>query len=431
MTPARVAVIGAGPAGLGAAHALVRGGARVTVFEAGNEVGGLARSFDLWGQRVEYGAHLLLRVDPRIDALWDELIGEDFVAASRRTRILSRGRWLRYPYEPLDALRAIGLHEALRCAAGLARRGPDGDDLERWVVSRFGRPAFELFVADYVRKLLGVPASDIDAAFAGTLLGFQRQSSLAATGRRVLARAPEPPVVRPLGGVGELLSRMAADVERRGGVVRLGAPVERLVRRDGAVAGMRIDGVEEPFDHVISTAPIPVLLRALGDVPEEIARRRDELRARGVVIVYLLLDGAAGFDDQWVYVTDPANDVGRITNFSAWRADGAPMPAQTILAAEIGEEAKAPAPALAERELRELGLLGHARVVETHVVRLPRVQPVPLTGAAAGLAPVRAWLETIRGLTTTGRHGAFANTGVHESILLGMDAAANVQILSP
>src|SRR4051794_30406261 len=102
----RVAVIGAGPAGLGAALALTGGGASVTVYEGAPEVGGLARSISLWGRPVELGAHLLLRTDPRIDRLWDELIGDDFDAAPRSTRILSHGRWLHYPYRPAD----VALH---------------------------------------------------------------------------------------------------------------------------------------------------------------------------------------------------------------------------------------------------------------------------------------------------------------------------------
>ncbi len=54
-----VAVIGAGPAGLTAAYALAKGGIDVEVFEAGNSVGGLARSIQLWGQSVDLGPHRL------------------------------------------------------------------------------------------------------------------------------------------------------------------------------------------------------------------------------------------------------------------------------------------------------------------------------------------------------------------------------------
>jgi phytoene dehydrogenase-like protein len=53
----RVGVIGAGPAGMTAAYRLQQLGAEVTVFEAGRHIGGMARSFDLWGHRVDLGPH--------------------------------------------------------------------------------------------------------------------------------------------------------------------------------------------------------------------------------------------------------------------------------------------------------------------------------------------------------------------------------------
>jgi len=54
-SPKKVAVIGAGPAGITAAYQLAKKGVEVHVFEAGNAVGGLARTIDLWGQRVDLG----------------------------------------------------------------------------------------------------------------------------------------------------------------------------------------------------------------------------------------------------------------------------------------------------------------------------------------------------------------------------------------
>ena len=74
----RVAVIGAGPAGITAAYQLAKGGADVEVFEAGNAVGGLSRSIDLWGQKVDLGPHRFFSQDPRVNKLWLEVAGGDY-----------------------------------------------------------------------------------------------------------------------------------------------------------------------------------------------------------------------------------------------------------------------------------------------------------------------------------------------------------------
>ncbi len=71
----RVAVIGAGPAGITAAMRLAQGGAQVSVYEAGDRVGGLARSFDLWGQRVDLGPHRFFSMDARVNRLWLDIMG--------------------------------------------------------------------------------------------------------------------------------------------------------------------------------------------------------------------------------------------------------------------------------------------------------------------------------------------------------------------
>ena len=74
-----VCAIGAGPAGLTAAYELAKRGVEVDVFEAGEYVGGMARSFSLWNQTVDLGPHRFFSSDaPR----------ESIVARSRSKRLL-------------------------------------------------------------------------------------------------------------------------------------------------------------------------------------------------------------------------------------------------------------------------------------------------------------------------------------------------------
>src|SRR5438128_711669 len=105
----RVAVIGAGPAGMTAAHELSRGGAQVTVYEADERVGGLARSLNMWGQTVDLGPHRFFSTDQRVNRLWLEVVGRDYRFVNRLTRIYYQGRFYDYPLKPLNALRNMGL----------------------------------------------------------------------------------------------------------------------------------------------------------------------------------------------------------------------------------------------------------------------------------------------------------------------------------
>ena len=80
----RVAILGAGPAGLGAALGLARRGFEVDVIEAGERVGGNAGSFELSGLRVDYGSHRLHpATDPAIFAEIQALLGDDLLGQHR------------------------------------------------------------------------------------------------------------------------------------------------------------------------------------------------------------------------------------------------------------------------------------------------------------------------------------------------------------
>ena len=78
-----VAVIGAGPAGLTAAHRLAKAGHPVTVYESSPFVGGLARSIELWDQIVDLGPHRFFSHDRRVNRLWLEIVGREFTEVRR------------------------------------------------------------------------------------------------------------------------------------------------------------------------------------------------------------------------------------------------------------------------------------------------------------------------------------------------------------
>ena len=129
MKPKRVAVIGAGPAGLTAAHALAKRGVAVDLYEAGSDVGGMAKSISLWGQRVDLGPHRFFSSDPRVNRLWLEVLGRDYGMVKRLTRIYYNRTFFNYPLKPFNALAGLGVVESLRCVLsyGWARLSPPKD----------------------------------------------------------------------------------------------------------------------------------------------------------------------------------------------------------------------------------------------------------------------------------------------------------------
>ena len=442
----KVGIIGAGPAGLTAAYRLQQLGAEVEVLEAGPQVGGMGRSIDLWGQRVDIGPHRFFTKDPRVDAVWRDVVGDAHGIVRRQTRIFYRRRFFDYPLRPANVVGNLGPVDVARCLASYLREqvaprptGPE-PSFEDWVVHRFGRRLYEMFFRSYTEKLWGIPCSALDADFAAQRIkGFSLgQSVLAATG---LARRKHRTLVdefrHPKAGSGFVWERMAALIAERGGSVRLSTPVARIVTAGRHATGIETtDGTVRAFDHVVSSMPLTLLVGRLPDVPDAVRDSVARLRFRNTILVYLRVDLPALFPDQWVYIHSDEVAFGRVTNFRNWVPELYGDDPATILALEYwcyDEDPlwQAPDEALVDRataELRKVGLAGSEAITAGHVIRVPRSYPVYARGYRETLRPVVDFLRGFDNLWPIGRYGAFKYNNQDHSMLMGLLAAENIML---
>jgi protoporphyrinogen oxidase len=457
----RVAVIGAGPAGITAAYQLSKGGADVDVFEAGNAVGGLSRTIDLWGQKVDLGPHRFFSNDPRVNKLWLEVTGRDYRMVERLTRIYYRKRFFEYPLKPANALWNMGVTSAACCLTSYLKekirpsfRSGRNETFESWVVGRFGRRLFNMFFKSYSEKLWGISCDALDADFAAQRINkfslgqaVKAALGLGKSGHKTLVDQ----FAYPTGGTGMVYERMADGVRRLGGRVRLGQSVRRIVHEGRTVTGVELatlahasgsqglasgsqGGPVEPFDQVISTMPLTLLVRGLGPLPAAVQRGVASLRFRNTILVYLNVAGADLFKDQWLYVHSPELGMGRVTNFRNWVPELYGDSPNSILALEYWcydddrqwQENDRALVQRGEREIRATGLIGNARVLDGHVLRIRRCYPVYARGYKQHLDPVVDYLRGFRGLSAIGRYGAFKYNNQDHSILMGLLAAENI-----
>ena len=86
--PTDLVILGAGPAGVGAAYRTARAGHRVVVLERAPGPGGAAASFELDGIRVDHGSHRLHpAIEPRILDDLRGLLGDELQRRPRNGRI--------------------------------------------------------------------------------------------------------------------------------------------------------------------------------------------------------------------------------------------------------------------------------------------------------------------------------------------------------
>jgi protoporphyrinogen oxidase len=438
-----IAVIGAGPAGITAAYQLTRAGHRVHVFEAGDSVGGMARTINLWGQKVDLGPHRFFSQDRRVNELWLRVIGEDYEMVNRLTRIYYRSRFFFYPLKPFDATVKLGLVEAIRCVLSYVAQafssGSQNGSFEDWVVGRFGRRLFEIFFKTYSEKLWGIPCQELDSDFAAQRIKrfslFQAIKNALFPSGNGDHKTLVDQFAYPHGGSGELYSRMADFVQANGGTVECRRPVHRVLVSRGRVTGLQFDdGTERDFDEIVSTMPLTLLATRLPSVPAEIVAAAKSLRFRNTILVFLKLEATDLFKDNWLYVHSPELRTGRITNFRNWVPHLYGEAQSSILALEywcnnddpIWSEKDESLIALAKDELVRTGLVNKTPISAGYVHRVPRCYPVYSRGYKKHLEPIQRYLNQIAGLSVLGRYGAFKYNNQDHSILMGILAAENI-----
>ncbi len=90
-------VIGAGPAGLTAAYELDKLGVHSVTLEKADRVGGISRTETYKGYRFDIGGHRFFTKVPEVQALWYEVLGDDFIKVPRMSRIYYDGKFFNFP----------------------------------------------------------------------------------------------------------------------------------------------------------------------------------------------------------------------------------------------------------------------------------------------------------------------------------------------
>ncbi len=439
---APVAVFGAGPAGLAAAYKLVQRGLPVVVFEAGDAVGGLARTETRDGYRFDLGGHRFFTKSAEVEQLWQELLGEELLVRPRLSRIYWRGRFIEYPLRPADVFAKVGPVELARSLGSYARArlrpAREEESYEDWVSARFGRRLFELFFKTYTEKVWGVGTDELRAEWAA-----QRISDLSIWSalRTALPGGGETPKSLieefryPRLGPGQMWEEMAGRVERGGGEIRLAAPVEGLEHEGGRVAAVRAGGERVEVSAAISSIPLRTTAGVAEPAPpREVTVAAAGLRYRDFLTVALQIDGEPPFPDNWVYVHDPAAKVGRIQNFRAWSPWMTPDPRRSCLGLEYfcfeGDELWCTSDEelveLGRREVAALGLVEADRVAGGHVIRVPKAYPIYDAEYAGRVERIRGWLEGFSNLQQIGRNGLHRYNNSDHSMLTAMRAVENL-----
>ena len=443
-----VTILGAGLTGLTAGYILARRGIPVRLFESESQAGGMAVTLQRGDFRFDLGPHRFYTQDQEVIALVKELLGSELQEHKRMSSIHLGGRKLEYPPNVANLVRSTELTKSLGYLWGYLKANwrwgnhKDEDiDFENWVVSRFGRPLYELYFEPYTQKVWGLPPRELSAELARRRISVPNLGDVLLRLMISSRDNPGPYVTRfwyPENGIGRIAERMVEEIVTCGGEVYLEHSVEVLHLEANRITGLTIKNGDVsnylPTDCVFSTIPLPYLIQAMDPNQEVFEQGAKDLHYRALVFVYVFLDQPQVGYDHWIYFPEKHYIFNRVSEPRTFSPGHAPS-GQTSLCAEItcdvGDEIWNLPPdqltADVVSQLETCGLINPGEVLGSFTHRLRFGYPIYTVGYKKRLDSLLEFTGEIENLITCGRQGAFDYSNMSEAIASGIKTAQLVQ----
>jgi protoporphyrinogen oxidase len=436
--PVPIVILGAGPAGLGAAYRLAaRPAFQVTALERAPVPGGNAGSFELAGLRVDFGSHRLHpSCAPEILADIRKMLGDDLLDRPRHGRIRLRNRWLHFPLKPAD----LALHLPPSFAFGVAwdtvakLASHSGAETFRTVLEQgLGRTICRDFYFPYARKIWGLNPDELDAeqarrrVSAGSLRKMMSKVLNAVPG--VGKKKTGGRFYYPKDGFGAISEAYGEAARNAGAELRFGTSVAGIELTGGracAVHTVGPDGTERlEAAQVLSTIPVSQLARLVQpSAPEAVQAAACALKFRSMILIYFVLETEQFTEYDAHYFPETRIPITRLSEPKNYGL--AVSPGRTVLCAELPCSTDDPVWRASDRELAgictealtEAGIPVKCRISQVATRKLAQAYPIYTRDYRTHFEQIDNWLAKIPGLVSFGRQGLFAHDNTHHALAM-------------
>ncbi len=413
-------VLGAGIAGVAAAYTARQAGHPAVIYEASPRAGGLLDNFVVDGFRFDTAVHLSFASEAEVRGVFDRT---SYRTHDPRALCWDAALWLKHPVQ--NNLYPLTAEEKSELIAGLAEQAPLGTDNYRdWLVGQYGKPIAERWPLVYNEKYWTIPVETLGTRWIGQRM---RKSDLREVLRGAFSndetntyyvkemRYPER------GGYRAFIEPMIDAVEIRCGVAatRIDAARHQVHFADGDIAR---------YDNLVSTIPLPTLVKLIGEAPEEVADAADTLFATCLDLVSIGFNRPSVSPALWFYIYD--RDIAAARAYAPdWKSPHNVPPGCSALQFEIYSSTKRPQTMSSDelkantvRALKTMQLATEDDILFVHHMRLPYANVVFDLGMEERRDLVKRWVAS-KGIHTAGRFGEWDYLWSNQAMMSGIRAA--------
>ncbi|MBA2484916.1 MAG: FAD-dependent oxidoreductase [Nitrospira sp.] len=431
-----ILIVGAGLAGLSTAYHLR--GMPYKIVEREREAGGLCRSYVKDGFTFDYTGHLLHFRQTAIKALVESLLPTQLQRHARKSYVFSHDTYTEYPFQvnthglPPEVVRECLLGFIATLSDSSSKSPAEGRSFKQWIIDSLGEGIAKHFMVPFNEKLWQVPLDELTSEWVSWLVPKPDVKDVVngALGIKDKAFGYNPSFLYPAsGGIKVLPEAFLPTVENLSYDSEL-VEIE-TGRRRAVFRGSHGERTEE-YERIVSTIPLPELVRHCVDLPASMREMAAALRWVSVSNVNLAVARAHISDKHWIYFPEhryPFYRAGFPMNFSP--AMG--RPGCSSLYVEISHQPteREPEAVLIERArlgLEQAGVLRRTDdLVMADVKDLYYAYVLFDRHRARAVQGLLAELER-RGISSVGRYGMWEHTSMEDAMAQGQQVAARLRM---
>jgi protoporphyrinogen oxidase len=445
----KVVIIGAGPAGLAAGDKLCSQGVETIILEKDAQVGGLSRTIRHQGNFFDIGGHRFYTNNKAVLSWWQNVLKKDLLKVSRQSRIYYQETFFDYPLSISNILSNLGALNALAVAASYlkSRFFPHGreDNLEQWMINRFGQRLYEIFFKEYTQKVWGLSCAELSADWAGkrikglSLFVAVRNAIFSGRGNKVKTLIKE--FYFPRFGSGMMYTEAAKNITAQGGKLHLYSEAVRINHDQNKITSVacKDSRTGKIFDldgsDFCSSMPLTHLVSRMNPLPgKDILEMCGKLNYRSLVMVYFIVRRKDLAPDNWIYIHSSSVLVARIQNFGRWSPEMVADQNTSSLGMEyfcdegdsFWSRTDKSILEVAAQELEKLGLCRQEEIIDGFVSREAKAYPVYSLDYRGALEVLKKFVSGFSNLQCIGRYGMFQYNNMDNSAFSGFLAAENI-----